>query len=102
MRITFKEALQAIRAPRAWSPPRHIDECLEALKHETLDLAEHLPSLAAKHAKSKRTQGQIIVECLRGVSAEALARDPDLCADCYLGLAAWVLDWNRRQLRRVA
>ena len=96
--ISFSHALEAVRLSEAFDLRADLQECLDALQACGDDLADDLPALAREHRKRKGpSQGTIIVETLRLEPAAGA----ELYADCYLALATWVHDWNRRHLRLV-
>lgn len=79
--------------------------------------------LSAREALTISTHGQLVVACIRVSKPVAIMswlslvapemtrkRTPAqereqaiaLLGDCWLALSEWVLDWNRKQIRRVA
>ena len=101
--ISFNHALEAVRLSEAFDLRADLQECLYALQACGDDLAPDLPALARAHRKRKGpSQGTIIVETLRlGPTHKGGPTHKDLYADCYLALATWVHEWNRRHLRLV-
>lgn len=113
--ITFERALLLATSPSP-KPTLDVKLCFDALVSADVETGAAL-SEVKKHLteiNEGTATGALVLGALRAAKPAAVGAwvaliapkarivAAEVLADAYLALDAWVIDWNRRQIRRVA
>lgn len=113
--LTYERVL-SVAVTGVKHPAKEIRDCLDALRVARPEVGAGLGEITRHLVDdySEATTGALVLAVLKAntvaavgawvaiIAPKAKVNAAEIIADAYLALDAWVIDWNRRQIRRVA